>query len=82
MEFVTIAQVKRANEYDTAGELVNAEAFMRLSAQHVRLYDPPVDGVTPVDGEGKPMTSDIGARDSLKALAKGFTEEPVGKKGK
>jgi hypothetical protein len=42
------------------------------------LYDPPVDGRTPVDGEGKPRTSPIPWRDVEAKLAQGFTERPVG----
>ena len=78
MEFVTISQVREALKHDEiSGELVDANRAYRLNAQYVKLYDPPVDGKTPVDGAGEPAFSLIGARDSLKALDKGFTEEPV-----
>ena len=44
---------------------------------HQTLYDPPVDGATPLDGEGNPMTSPILTRDVQAKLRQGFTLEPV-----
>lgn len=41
------------------------------------LYDPPVNGATPLDGAGEPMTSVIQVRDRVAKLAQGFTEKPV-----
>ena len=49
--------------------------------QFVDLYDPPVNGATPLDGEGKPMTSPIQLRDKAAKLGQGFTKEPVGAEG-
>ena len=48
---------------------------------YVRLYDPPVDGKTPLDGAGKPMSSPVQLRDKRAKLIYGFTEEPVGAEG-
>lgn len=44
---------------------------------YVTLYDPPVDGKTPLDGMGDPMTSPIQLRDEKAKLAQGFTKEPL-----
>jgi len=44
------------------------------------LYDPPVDGVTPLDGNGAPRMSLIRG-DITKKLAQGFTLEAVGAVG-
>ena len=44
----------------------------------LRLYDPPVDGCTPLDGAGNPMQSYIRAADVPAKLARGFTHEPRG----
>ena len=84
VDFVTIAHVLKVRERDADGELLDTHAFHRLSAQYVRLYDPPVDGLTPLDGAGEPASSVIGASQALGALDKGFTEEPIvaAKKGK
>lgn len=49
---------------------------------HARLFDPPVDGATPLDGAGDPMTSQIIVRDVNAKLEQGFTLEPVVKRGK
>lgn len=43
----------------------------------VWLYDPPKDGVTPVDGAGNPQKSPVRRADVAAKLALGFTEEPV-----
>ncbi len=43
------------------------------------LYDPPQDGATPLDGEGKPRTSVIHKTDVEYKLGRGFTREPVEK---
>ena len=40
------------------------------------LYDPPVGGVTPVDGEGNPRSSVIAVRDVGAKLKQGFTLAP------
>lgn len=78
-EHVTIEDVREALKHDElTGKLVNATAAYRLQAQYVTLFDPPIDGVTPVDGEGEPMTSDVQATNALAALGQGFTEKPVG----
>ena len=45
-----------------------------------RLYDPPVDGKTPLDGAGSPRTSLV-MGDITKKLAQGFTLEAVGLEG-
>lgn len=44
------------------------------------LYDPPVDGKTPLDGLGLPRTSLI-MGDVTKKLAQGYTREAVGMEG-
>lgn len=41
------------------------------------LYDPPVDGKTPLDGEGNPQRSRFYLRDVPMKLGQGFTELPV-----
>lgn len=76
MDLVTIADVRKARLRDEEGVLVNTNAFNRLAAQWVRLYDPPIDGRTPLDGAGDPSVSTIPASQALGALDKGFTEEP------
>ena len=60
-------------------ELVRKE---HENKQFVTLYDVPVNGATPLDGAGEPMTSQIQLRDRAVKLAQGFTEEPVGVKGR
>ncbi len=45
-----------------------------------RLYDPPEDGKTPLDGAGNPRTSLI-MGDIAKKLAQGYTLEAVGLEG-
>ena len=45
-----------------------------------RLYDPPEDGKTPLDGSGNPRTSLV-MGDITKKLAQGFTLEAVGLEG-
>lgn len=82
MEFVTIAHVRKVRERDPDGELLDIHGFNRLGAQYVKLYDPPIDGLTPVDGAGEPSFSVIAASQALQALDKGFTEEPLVRKGK
>lgn len=49
---------------------------------HTRLYDPPIDGATPLDGAGDPMTSQIQLRDVDAKLEQGFTRKPVVKSAK
>ena len=44
---------------------------------YVTLYDPPKGGATPLDGSGKPCTSNIHATDVDYKLGRGFTREPV-----
>ena len=44
------------------------------------LYDPPVDGVTPLNGSGLPRKSHI-IGDVEKKIAQGFTREAVGIEG-
>ena len=44
------------------------------------LYDPPVDGKTPLDGNGEPRKSHI-MGDITKKLMQGFTIEAVGVEG-
>lgn len=46
-------------------------------ADYVTLYDPPVDGETPLDGEGSPRTSRIHATDVKAKLSQGFTLLPT-----
>ncbi len=43
----------------------------------VNLYDPPVDGATPLNGAGEPRTSVIPKRDVEPKLAQGCTLEPL-----
>lgn len=45
---------------------------------YIRLYDPPVDGKTPADGQGLPATSVLIQRDREAKIAQGFTREVVG----
>lgn len=45
---------------------------------YVRLYDPPVDGVTPADGEGLPRNSLILMHERDGKLAQGFTTDVQG----
>lgn len=42
-----------------------------------KLYDPPQDGATPLDGAGQPRTSVIHKTDVEYKLGRGFTREPV-----
>lgn len=44
----------------------------------IRLYDPPKDGKTPVDGAGEPQFSVVRVGDKDAKLALGFTDQPVG----
>ena len=48
-----------------------------LNTQRLTLYDPPVDGLTPLDGAGQPRSSVIPATSLAAKLALGFTREPV-----
>lgn len=77
----TIADIHKAllRAPDT-GEFLDPIAAMELNSQFVTLYDPAIDGVTPLDGAGNPSTSVVGASQALAALAKGFTEEPAKKR--
>jgi len=50
---------------------------VREGQQHVNLYDPPVDGATPLNGADEPRTSPIPVRDVEAKLAQGFTREPL-----
>lgn len=43
----------------------------------VQLYDPPVDGATPLNGAGEPRTSPIPMRDVEAKLEQGFTRKPL-----
>ena len=57
----------------------------RKAAENPKYFtrdDRPVDGATPLDGEGNPMTSQIQLRDEQVKLAQGFTSEPVVPKAK
>lgn len=45
---------------------------------YTKLFDPPQDGATPLDGEGNPRSSSISDMDVAKKLAVGFTRDPVG----
>ena len=45
---------------------------------YVRLYDPPINGVTPANGEALPSTSLITLRDRDAKIAQGFTCEIQG----
>jgi hypothetical protein len=49
----------------------------QLHNSFVRLYDPPVDGKTPLDGAGNPRTSQVRASDVDGKIALGCTREPV-----
>lgn len=44
----------------------------------IRMYDPPVNGKTPADGEGLPRTSPFYLRDRESKQAQGFTLAIVG----
>lgn len=75
---VTIEHIRKSILRDEiTGEFVNLAAAHALNSETVLLYDPPEDGVTPLDGEGNPRTSVITASQALKSLDNGFTEEPV-----
>lgn len=51
------------------------------SQVHIRLYDPPRDGRTPLDGAGIPQTSAVVLRDREAKIAQGFTRAVVGIEG-
>lgn len=77
MDLITIEQARAALRRDPdSGEYVDALAAYGLNAQHIELYDPPVDGETPKDGAGDPRKSLIAASQFKAALLKGFTEKP------
>lgn len=80
---LTLDAVRHALERDPAtGEYRDPHAAYGLNSEFVELYDPPVDGTTPLDGGGLPRRSMIAASQALSSLEKGFTEEPVGFKTK
>lgn len=49
-----------------------------LNQSFARLYDPPVNGKTPLDPTGYPYTSLIVLRDVDAKVAQGFTREAIG----
>ena len=82
MEFVTLDHIDRVTKFSPEdGKPLFPKEKDRLGIQFVWLYDPPVEGVTPLDGAGEPRASVIRASQLKEALAKGFTEAPL-KKGK
>lgn len=62
----------------TASEELQAK--MNEAMSRTWLYDPPVDGKTPLDGSGEPRKSLING-DPEKKIAQGFTREAVGVSG-
>ena len=46
-------------------------------AAYMRLFDPPVDGLTPLTGEGQPRSSAIHLIDVAAKIGQGFTREPL-----
>lgn len=83
VEFVTFEHIERVSGFSReTGKPAFPVERARLQVQFVWLYDPPIEGITPLDGAGEPRASAIRATEAAAALAKGFTAQPVVKGAK